>query len=495
MQLFIGTAEVDARFEVEPEDGAQTVLFRSRGGGEPVRNAEYNEGLVLLLRRLADLNAVLDAAVVDSADTRRDGVPFADRLLDPGQGRSYPLALAAESDFEGLRLALGRNQVPVGRPSDARGSGNYTKQIRLFVTFPDPAPSDSKLERALAFGTRILVVALPRSARKNLEWGLENGIWGFPVPRFAATEAGRVRDYKALSRGDKVLVLSGYTGGSPRSPVDVWTSSANGDAHRFDDCYLCTVNQPYYVDMTPFWPNEDQSKPSRYPHRIGIDPLSIGAVSLQAGGDVSADVIDAVRRSHLQGAQGFMADAAGSKIIGVLSTSVTQPAGTLDETPQGRIGQGRSVDPVRRKRVEDRAVALARARYEGDGWLVTDVSRYNDETYGTPYDLRCSKEGVIRHVEVKGAGNSGETVRVSANERAHAGAPNGNAQSFLFVVEQIGLKTVKGEVKAFGGVVRYDGPFLVEDSRFTATQYRYVVPGSDVDGGLTADAAADAAAS
>lgn len=56
-------------------------------------------------------------------------------------------------------------------------------------------------------GLRILVVALPQSARKNLDWGLENGIWGFPVPRFEATETRRVRDYKALRRGDRVILL------------------------------------------------------------------------------------------------------------------------------------------------------------------------------------------------------------------------------------------------------------------------------------------------
>jgi hypothetical protein len=126
--------------------------------------------------------------------------------------------------------------------------------------------------------------------------------------------------------------------------------------------------------------------------------------------------------------------------------------------------------------VEDRAVQLARARYEDDGWTVKDVSRRNDETYGTPYDLRCSKDTVIRHVEVKGTTGSGKTVRVSANERDHASAPNAGANSFLFVVEQIGLKTLKGDVCAVGGSVCYDGPFLSDETRFTPTQYRYLVP-------------------
>lgn len=46
----------------------------------------------------------------------------------------------------------------------------------------------------------------------------------------------------------------------------------------------------------------------------------------------------------------------------------------------------------------------------------------------------------------------------------------------MFVMEEIGLKTVKGVVRAVGGSVRYDGPFRTEETRFVPTQYRYDVP-------------------
>jgi hypothetical protein len=264
--------------------------------------------------------------------------------------------------------------------------------------------------------------------------------------------------------------------GSPPTPLESWTTAPDGGYHRFDDCYLCTVNEPYYYDATPFWPDELQADESGYPHRIGIDPLAIGAVSLEAGRDLSASVIAAVRRSRLQGAQGVAVDPVGSPgLLGAASSSGPPRAEDEAETG-GPLGQGRSVDPIRRRRVEERAVELARARYEHDGWTVDDVSRRNDETYGTPYDLRCSKDGETRHVEVKGTTGSGEYVRISANERRHAEAGSVDAQSFLFVLEQIGLKTAGGAVRAVGGTVRYDGPFLTRPERFTATQYRYVVP-------------------
>jgi hypothetical protein len=483
MQIYGDTGPLDARFDVETVDGTRTIVFRSRGG-RPVRNADYAEGLDLLLRRLASLDAVLDAVMVDSGDTRRKNVPPADRLLDPGNGRSYPVRLVDENDLAELRLALGRSQAAVGR-SPAASGGNPTKQIRLYVTLAGSALSDGELEQALAVGSRILVVALPRSARKNLEWGLENGIWGFPIPRYEATENQRVQEYKMLRRGDRVLLLGGYTGGSPRASLDVWIGTDKPQPNRFTECYLCTVNQPYYLDRVPFWPDENNDKDSRYPHRIGIDPLSIGALSLEAGVDLSASVLEAARRSHIQGAQGFMADAVGSPRLAPVTTPPGQPEQDDEETP-GPLGQGRSVDPVRRKRVEERAVQLARARYEDDGWTVKDVSHRNEETSGTPYDLRCSKDKMVRHVEVKGKSRSGDTVDVSANERDHASAPNAGAHSFLFVVEQIGLKTRNGEVLAVGGIVRYDGPFLSDETRFVPTHYRYEVPD---DGGSSSPSA------
>mgnify|MGYP006139921771 CR=1 FL=1 len=36
--------------------------------------------------------------------------------------------------------------------------------------------------------------------------------------------------------------------------------------------------------------------------------------------------------------------------------------------------------------------------------------------------------------------------------------------------------TQDGTVKAVDGVVRYDGPFLLDEERFLVTQYRYIVP-------------------
>ena len=152
MQMSRGSNAIDASFELETVDGSQTVVFHSRSGN-PVRNAHYNEGLELLLERLGKLGAFLTAAAVDSADTRRANLPYEQRWLDPGIGRSYPIDLAKDPNLAELRLALGRSQAKVGRPVTASGSGNYTKQIRLFVSIDRAMPNDITLAQALAAGT------------------------------------------------------------------------------------------------------------------------------------------------------------------------------------------------------------------------------------------------------------------------------------------------------------------------------------------------------
>jgi Domain of unknown function (DUF3883) len=276
-----------------------------------------------------------------------------------------------------------------------------------------------------------------------------------------------VLDYRVLRRGDRVVLLSNYTGGNVRSSADAWASGPDG-AHRFDECYLYVVNEPYYLDANPFWPNEPPNEPSRYPHRIGIDPVPIGSISLTPGVDLSAHVLSEVRRSHILSAQGYLVDALGPPAIGhgtSAAPSGSTPGDQVSPDQASAAGQDYAIDPLRRRYTEDYAMKLATTRYANDGWEVKNVSRRNDETEGTPYDLRCTQNGEVRHVEVEGTTGSGDTVLLSANERKHAADSHKPGESYLFVVEQIDLKTSAGQLKAVGGVVRYDGPLLVEDER------------------------------
>jgi hypothetical protein len=137
--------EIDATFRIERREGAVTVVIESRGGTKGVagtRNTAYQEGLQIVLDRLSRLGAGLSNAIVDSAVTKR--MSAADRSLVLQQ--DYPIHI---DDPAGLRKALGRAQAAVGRKPGAKGPGNPTKRLRLYLTFSGGNPDPSQLAEYL----------------------------------------------------------------------------------------------------------------------------------------------------------------------------------------------------------------------------------------------------------------------------------------------------------------------------------------------------------
>jgi hypothetical protein len=88
---------------------------------------------VLLLTRLGDLNVEISDVVVDSLTVK--DLTRADRRLKLS-GRKYPLEMAGE-DAEQLRKAFHTAASKVGRPSGAKGGGNGTKKLRIYVVDAD----------------------------------------------------------------------------------------------------------------------------------------------------------------------------------------------------------------------------------------------------------------------------------------------------------------------------------------------------------------------
>lgn len=132
---------LDASFRVEQYGDRQSVIMESRSGGQADgrgrRNSEYFPALSLLLSRLAETNAVLEDAFVDSSATR--DLPVDDRRLHL-QIAEYPVRLGAVGDIEALRMDLCRAQRPVGQRPGARGGNNH-KRIRLVIT-----PTSERIE-------------------------------------------------------------------------------------------------------------------------------------------------------------------------------------------------------------------------------------------------------------------------------------------------------------------------------------------------------------
>ena len=124
---------IKAQFSVQSVDGEMSVVVESRGGkkgSSNERNTHYKEGIELLLRRLAETNCHLLDAVLDTKKTNQLQLSRDERrLLD----NSNPIDLA-EADLNSLLNNLCSAQRTIGRPEDAKGPGNSTKRMRLYVS-------------------------------------------------------------------------------------------------------------------------------------------------------------------------------------------------------------------------------------------------------------------------------------------------------------------------------------------------------------------------
>lgn len=133
---------ISAQFSVQSADGEMSVVVESRGGkkgGSNERNTQYKEGVELLLGRLAEANCSLLDAVLDTKATNRLELSRDERRL---MDNSNPINLAAV-DLNTLRISLCDAQRPIGRPKGAKGPGNNTKRMRLYVSGLPANPSNA----------------------------------------------------------------------------------------------------------------------------------------------------------------------------------------------------------------------------------------------------------------------------------------------------------------------------------------------------------------
>ena len=127
--------ELDAKFSVESLKDGFDLVIESRGGstgGRPPRNTDYSPALELHLRRMARLGLVLDDLQVASSEAMR--LPESMRQIRP-LGYRLPLELASVSDFDELRLAIGR--ATGEHQTKSKKGGNRTKRLRFRMRWPD----------------------------------------------------------------------------------------------------------------------------------------------------------------------------------------------------------------------------------------------------------------------------------------------------------------------------------------------------------------------
>ncbi len=136
-----------ASYRIERVGESLTIVFESRGGtrgSEAERNPDYADGLLALLTRLGAAGISLADVVVESRDTA--SLPREERSLG---GASYPVTI---DDPDVVRRWISSAQAGVGRAPGAKGSGNRTRRLRLFLD-GDPARLDEPaLVRGLGEG-------------------------------------------------------------------------------------------------------------------------------------------------------------------------------------------------------------------------------------------------------------------------------------------------------------------------------------------------------
>lgn len=168
MKVFAHGRALDATFTLEPGHPEVMLVFESRSGkrGTPsARNSEYERGLEVLLERLKQSRIHIKAIRLHPANGKLGSA------LDLGR-YGPPVLLHNADDAHDVRLAITKAQPGIDRQPGARGGGNPTRRLRIYLS-ADAAKTDiAKLERQLA-GTEPLDSNNESSARISLEQALD----------------------------------------------------------------------------------------------------------------------------------------------------------------------------------------------------------------------------------------------------------------------------------------------------------------------------------
>lgn len=128
-------------------------------------------------------------------------------------------------------------------------------------------------------------------------------------------------------------------------------------------------------------------------------------------------------------------------------------------------GQGFGLTAKERTAVEKRAMKLAQAALENDGYEVADMHAKK------PYDLRANKDGEDICVEVKGTtGPLGQIVLTANEVTLHRECFPDNA---LFIAHSIKLKRSKTQPKASGGILVRVQPWRIDENKLKPMAFRY----------------------
>ncbi|ATX79122.1 protein of unknown function (DUF3883) [Mariprofundus aestuarium] len=131
-------------------------------------------------------------------------------------------------------------------------------------------------------------------------------------------------------------------------------------------------------------------------------------------------------------------------------------------------GQGRLVDPEKKKAIENHAMRMAAKHYANLGFSVDDTSS------NSPYDYLCKMNETQKRVEVKGTTMGPGTVNVTFNE-VESARSNG-CETDLFIAHAINVERKGGKFITSGGKKKIISNWTPKDADLTPTAYTYKVP-------------------
>lgn len=131
-------------------------------------------------------------------------------------------------------------------------------------------------------------------------------------------------------------------------------------------------------------------------------------------------------------------------------------------------GQGYEPDSAVRRAVEQRAMHLAQAHYQANGYQVEITATKK------PYDLRCLKDGLEIRVEVKGTRGDGSSVEMTIGEIENARGVDWRTD--LFIVSEIEVLRDADAVEGVGGSQRVLEGWKPNMGDLSPTRFRVELP-------------------
>jgi hypothetical protein len=150
-----------------------------------------------------------------------------------------------------------------------------------------------------------------------------------------------------------------------------------------------------------------------------------------------------------------------------LDTTASENALVAFEAAQPRAGgQGFQGSAIARKKIEDLAMASAKAYFEAQGYVV--------ETRGKPFDLLCARGSETIYVEVKGTTTAGCNVLLTPNE---VGFARDHSDSMvLYILSEILVEGTGEVVTTRGGKSRILRPWRLDRGVLSPIGYSYALP-------------------